>query len=95
MNADGYRRCDGARFSTAELAGCVLIHPSELEELVWGIDLVEDWLLHTSDETLADLACFLNHSCYRPAPEVADITTHLGRASVMLHRLIRASRSTG
>jgi hypothetical protein len=79
-----FRRADGALFSTVDLDQCVPIHRGELDEIAYLITLLEDWLLHTSGEVLANLADFARDR--RPA----DLIDELGTQSVKLHTLIRA-----
>lgn len=81
-----YRRGDGAVLGAVDLAQCLPIHPTELTEWLWPISLVEDWLLHASDDALAELAHFLGTAACGPTP--AQVTEHLGRTALALHRLI-------
>ncbi|MGH3095190.1 MAG: hypothetical protein ACRDMV_04225 [Streptosporangiales bacterium] len=94
MNMHAYRRCDGARMTAADLAASVPIHPGELEELAWPIDLVEDWLLHASNDTRTELGAFLidltgHHLGLGPAAVIEQ----LGQASLTLHRLISGAKA--
>jgi hypothetical protein len=83
-SAEPFHRADGARFCAADLDECVPVHRGELDEIAYLITLLEDWLLHTDDLVLADLARFAHDR--RPA----DLIDDLGTQSVKLHRLIRA-----
>lgn len=86
-----YYRCDGVRLTTADLAETVPIHPCELDELVWPIDVIEDWLLHASDDTITDLGEFIRSARTRNMDPAAVIEA-LGNNSVTLHRLIEGAR---
>ena len=76
---------DGAWLTATDLTSCLPLHHGELQELAQLLTLVEDWLLHSGDDVLADLARFLHH---RPP---ADLIDELGTQSVKLHRLARAA----
>lgn len=62
------------------------VHVEDLDEWADLVGLIEDWLLHASDETLAELADF--GSSPRPAePVIAE----LGALCVQLRRLARGT----
>lgn len=66
---------------------CVSLGPEEVEELYWLLGQLEDWLLGTGEETLAELADFVDQRDPRAARHVIE---RLGRYTVELRR-----RSTG
>jgi hypothetical protein len=57
-----------------------------VELLLHHLGVIEDWLLHASDETLAELADFACHEPYGPA--VAELIDELGWHQVALRRLL-------
>ena len=59
------------------------VHVDELDEWAWLLGRVEDWLLHASDETIADWAAF----CGPAGAPIDDLTDLLGRWSVRMHNL--------
>jgi hypothetical protein len=57
-----------------------------VELLLEDLGVIEDWLLHAGDETLAELADF---ACYRPYGRVvAELIDELGWHQVALRRLL-------
>jgi hypothetical protein len=48
------------------------LHPGEADDYADLLRLIEDWLLHASDETLAELAEFAPRS-FRPDAIVAEL----------------------
>ena len=52
-----------------------------VEDLAWLIGVLEDWLLHASDDTSADLAAFVGHGAFsRPADQHARVLSGQMRA---------------
>ncbi|WP_433432934.1 hypothetical protein [Nonomuraea sp. CA-141351] len=85
-----YQRADGAVLSDADLAECRPLHRDELRDLAWLLGLLEDWLLHTSDDVRADLATFPGPSRHTiDRHTIDDLIDHLGTQAVKLHRLTR------
>jgi hypothetical protein len=62
------------------------LHPAEADDYADLLTLIEDWLLHASDETLAELAEFAPRTL-RPDAIIAE----LGRVSVRLRQLAEAT----
>lgn len=62
------------------------LDPVEAGEWADLVGLVEDWLLHASDDTLADLAQFASHS-FRPDAFIAE----LGCVMMRLRQLAEAT----
>lgn len=62
------------------------LHPIEADDYADLVRLIEDWLLHASDETLAELAEFAPGS-FRPDAIIAQ----LGRAALPLRQLAEAT----
>jgi len=58
----------------------------DLRALAGYLSIVEDWLLHTSDDVLDELARFAFRAVYHPRDGVDALVDHLGHASVALHR---------
>ena len=58
------------------------LHPAEADDYADLLRLIEDWLLHASDDTLAELAEFAPGS-FRPAAIIAE----LGRVTLRLRQL--------
>jgi hypothetical protein len=58
------------------------LDPLEAEDLAWLVALVEDWLLHASDETVAELAHFCG-----PNRHVRTVIGKLGAASIRLRSI--------
>jgi hypothetical protein len=57
-----------------------------VDELLHDLEVIEDWLLHASHETLAELADF---ACNRPyGRTVAQLIDDLGWHGVALRRLL-------
>jgi hypothetical protein len=62
----------------------VTFQPHEVEELHWLLGQLEDWLLHASDEVLAELGEFVNH--HYPRGAALHVIDTLGLYSVELRR---------
>jgi len=60
----------------------VVLDPVDAQDLARLLSVIEDWLMHAQDATLADLASFLDGE----ADRVAWITAAAGDAAVMLLR---------
>lgn len=60
------------------------------EPLCHDLGVLEDWLLHASDEALDELAEFAYHDIGRARACLTDLITDLGRYQVILHRLLAA-----
>lgn len=71
-------------FLDAEDCVPVTFEPDEIEELHWLLGQLEDWLLHTSDEVVADLGDFVNH--HYPRDAVHHVIDTLGLYGVALRR---------
>ena len=65
----------------------------QVEDLAWLIGILEDWLLHASDDAYGDLADFAGRGPFtRPADQHARIIAHqLGDHHVTLLRALRAA----
>jgi hypothetical protein len=63
----------------------VVLDPVDAQDLARLLSVIEDWLMHAQDATLADLAAFLDGD----ADHVAWITNAAGDAAVMLLRQLR------
>lgn len=70
------------------LPAAVVLESVEAQDLARLLSVVEDWLMHADDATLADLAAFLDGD----ADRAAWITSAAGGAAVMLLRQLRPSR---
>jgi len=70
----------------------VRVHREELDEISWTIGLIEDWLLHTTDDVYADLAAFAGHGPFtRPADLHGRlIARHLGNHTITISRRLQA-----
>jgi hypothetical protein len=66
----------------------VVLDPVEAEDLARLLSVIQDWLMHAQDATLADLAAFLDGDTDR----AAWITTAAGDGAVMLLRQLHPSR---
>ncbi len=64
-----------------------------IEDLTWLIGVLEDWLLHASDDAYADLAHFAGQGPFtRPADQHGRlIAHHLGDHHVTLLRALKAA----
>jgi len=64
-----------------------------IEDLAWLIGILEDWLLHASDEAYDDLAEFAGRGPFtRPADQHGRLIAHqLGDHHVTLLRALRAA----
>lgn len=62
----------------------VTLWPDEAEELHCLLGQLEDWLLHASDETLAELGDFVEH--LDPRDDVRHVIDQLGHYGVHLRR---------
>jgi len=62
----------------------VTLAPDEAEELHWLLGQLEDWLLHASDDVIAELGDFFNHSYPRGA--VCHVIDTLGLYGTELRR---------
>lgn len=64
-----------------------------VEDLAWLIGVLEDWLLHASDDAYEDLAHFAGRGPFtRPADQHARLIAHqLGDHHVVLLRALRAA----
>ena len=74
----------------ADGEGFVRLSAFTVEDLAWLIGVLEDWLLHASDDTSADLAAFAGNGPFsRPADQHARlIANQLGDHHVtLLHAL--------
>ena len=69
------------------------MHREELDEIAWTIGLIEDWLLHTTDDVYNDLATFAGNGAFtRPAHLHGRlIARHLGDHTITISRRLRAS----
>ncbi len=63
----------------------VVLDPVDAQDLARLLSVIEDWLMHAEDATLADLAAFLDGDAAR----AAWITTVAGDAAAMLLRQLR------
>jgi hypothetical protein len=63
----------------------VVLDPVDAQDLARLLSVIEDWLMHAEDATLADLAAFLDGD----SDHVAWITNAAGKAAVMLLRQLR------
>jgi hypothetical protein len=66
----------------------VVLDPVEAEDLARLLSVIQDWLMHAEDATLADLAAFLDGDTDR----AAWITTAAGDGAVMLLRQLHPNR---
>ena len=66
----------------------VVLDPVDAEDLARLLSVIQDWLMHAEDATLADLAAFLDGDTDR----AAWITSAAGEAAVMLLRQLHPSR---
>ena len=66
----------------------VVLDPVEAEDLARLLSVIQDWLMHAEDATLADLAAFLDGDTDR----AAWITTAAGDGAVMLLRQLPPRR---
>ncbi len=66
----------------------VRVHVEELDEIAWTLGLIEDWLLHTTDDVYADLAAFAGNGAFtRPAQRHGRlIARHCGDHVITIHR---------
>ena len=64
-----------------------------IEDLAWLIGILEDWLLHASDDAYDDLAGFAGRGPFtRPADQHGRLIAHqLGDHHVTLLRALRAA----
>lgn len=60
----------------------VTLDPHDADDLAGLLGLLEDWLLHASDEIRQDLALFGFRAHLNPDLEVDWLIEHLGHASV-------------
>lgn len=69
----------------------VRMHVEELDEIAWTLGLIEDWLLHTTDDVYADLAAFAGHGPFtRPAHVHGRlIARHLGDHTITINRRLQ------
>ena len=65
----------------------------QVEDLAWLIGILEDWLLHASDDAYGDLADFAGRGPFtRPADQHGRLIAHqLGDHHVTLLRALRAA----
>lgn len=69
-----------------QLEPTVALPADEALELAAALSTLEDWLLHTGDGVLDELAFFAYRHTYHPRLAVADLVDHLGRTSSALNR---------
>jgi hypothetical protein len=64
-----------------------------VEDLAWLIGILEDWLLHASDDTTADLAQFAGGGPFTAHPDrhARMIANQLGDHHVILRRALKAA----
>ena len=86
-----WRRADGTVLSCADLTQAVPMILDELHDIVYRIDLVEEWLRLDADaqDLLGDWL-LARTSCPDPVAATWTLIEDLGTQSVKLHRLIRA-----
>lgn len=61
--------------------------------LCFDLDVLEDWLLHASPDTLHELGNFAYRATGNPQFGVTELITALGRYTVLLRRLLTAQRA--
>ncbi|MFB9727605.1 hypothetical protein [Haloechinothrix salitolerans] len=61
--------------------------------LCCDLDMLEDWLLHCSADTLDELGNFAYRATNNPQFGVTELITALGRYGVVLRRLLAAQRA--
>jgi hypothetical protein len=66
----------------------VVLDPACAQDLARLLSVIQDWLMHAEDATLADLAAFLDGDIDR----AAWITSAAGDAAVMLLRQLHPNR---
>ena len=66
----------------------VVLDPVQAEDLARLLSVIQDWLMHAEDATLADLAAFLDGDTDR----AAWITAAAGDGAVMLLRQLHPRR---
>jgi hypothetical protein len=66
----------------------VMLDPVDAQDLARLLSVIQDWLMHAEDATLADLAAFLDGDTDR----AAWITSAVGDGAVMLLRQLHPSR---
>jgi hypothetical protein len=66
----------------------VVLDPVDAEDLARLLSVIQDWLMHAEDATLADLAAFLDGD----ADRAAWITAAAGDGAVMLLRQLHPRR---
>lgn len=66
----------------------VVLNPACAQDLARLLSVIQDWLMHAEDATLADLAAFLDGDTDR----AAWITSAAGDGAVMLLRQLHPSR---
>ena len=78
---------------TAAAAGFVRLSAFTVEDLAWLIGILEDWLLHASDDTSADLAAFAGNGAFsQPADQHARlIANQLGDHHLTLLNALAAT----
>jgi hypothetical protein len=74
----------------------VRMHREELDEIAWTLGVIEDWLLHTTDDVYAGLAAFAGNGPFtRPAHRHGRlIAGHCGDHVVTIRRRLRAHDPT-
>ena len=66
----------------------VVLDPVDAQDLARLLSVIQDWLMHAEDATLADLATFLDGD----ADRAAWITSAAGDGAVMLLRQLHPRR---
>lgn len=73
--------------STLDACMSVTLGLDEVEELHLLLGQLEDWLLHASDETVAELGEFVEHDYYPSGGTACQVIDTLGRyCSKLAHR---------
>jgi hypothetical protein len=73
--------------------GYIRIPTHVIDDLAWLIGVLEDWLLHASDDTAADLAQFAGGGPFTRHPDrhARLIASQLGEHHVVLRRALKAA----
>lgn len=64
----------------------ITLHRDQAAEFADRLSLLEDWLMHTDDLVIDDLARFGAWHCYDPSQAIADLIGDLGEYGVVLRR---------
>jgi hypothetical protein len=68
----------------------LVVDRGTVEDLAAALGIVQDWLLHTDDDVLADLGEFA-FSCHGRDRAVTGFVDELGTCGVRLHALLRGT----